>query len=96
VEPQRLLRLRAEMKVPGKAWLQFQVRPHENEKTLLSQTAIFAPKGLIGLLYWYALYPIHSLIFSGLIDEIGRRAMDAKTVHLERPHEPTPVRNRSS
>jgi uncharacterized protein YbjT (DUF2867 family) len=80
VEPQRLLRLRAEMKVPGKAWLQFQVRPHENEKTLLAQTAIFAPKGLIGLVYWYALYPIHSLIFSGLIDEIARRAIDAKNV----------------
>jgi hypothetical protein len=42
---------------------------------LLSQTAIFAPKGLSGLLYWYGLYPIHGLIFSGLIDQIDRRAV---------------------
>lgn len=67
VQPDHLLRLRAEMKVPGAAWLQFEVRPHPSGKTLLIQTAFFAPKGLTGLLYWYALYPLHSLIFSGLI-----------------------------
>ena len=74
VEPDQLLRLRAEMKVPGKAWLQFQVTPGEQGQTLLSQTAFFAPKGLLGWLYWYALYPLHQLIFSGLIDRIGQRA----------------------
>jgi uncharacterized protein YbjT (DUF2867 family) len=78
VEPGRLLRLRAEMKVPGKAWLQFQVFPREEEHSLLSQTAFFAPKGLIGWLYWYALYPIHGLIFSGLIDQIVWRAVTLK------------------
>ena len=74
VEPGLLLRLRAEMKVPGKAWLQFQVAPRDNGQTLLSQTAFFASKGLMGWLYWYALYPLHGLIFSGLIDQIAQRA----------------------
>ena len=74
VEQDRLLRLRAEMKVPGMAWLQFQATPRPGGTTLLEQTAFFAPKGLAGILYWYALYPIHRLIFSGLIDRIGERA----------------------
>ena len=78
VEAERLLRLRAEMKVPGKAWLQFQVAPREDGQTLLSQTAFFAPKGLFGWLYWYGLYPLHGLIFSGLIDQIARRAVALK------------------
>ena len=74
VEPGRMLRLRAEMKVPGRAWLQFQVVPRGDGAALLSQTAYFAPKGLRGWLYWYALYPIHRVIFSGCIDRIARRA----------------------
>ena len=88
VEPGRLLRLRAEMKVPGKAWLQFEAgqpdssaaleTPDETaetpHRTRLSQTAFFAPKGLSGLLYWYALYPVHGLIFSGLIRRLVERA----------------------
>ena len=73
VEEDRLLRLRAEMKVPGRAWLQFQVRPG-NAGCLLSQTAFFAPKGLSGLLYWYGLYPLHALIFSGMIRKIAQQA----------------------
>jgi hypothetical protein len=71
VEPGRLVRLRAEMKVPGRAWLEFQALPQPGGQTLLSQTAFFEPKGLLGLLYWYVLYPIHSLIFSGLIRRIA-------------------------
>ena len=82
VEPGHLLRMRAEMKVPGKAWLQLQVTPRGEEQALLSQTAFFAPKGLTGWLYWYALYPLHGLIFSGLIDQIARRAV---TLKLKRP-----------
>jgi uncharacterized protein YbjT (DUF2867 family) len=71
VEPGRLIRLRAEMKVPGRAWLEFQALPQPGGQTLLSQTAFFEPKGLLGLLYWYVLYPIHSLIFSGLIRRVA-------------------------
>jgi uncharacterized protein YbjT (DUF2867 family) len=74
VERDRLLRLRAEMKVPGDAWLQFEAKPHSEGGTLLVQTAFFAPKGLSGFLYWYLLYPIHGLIFSGLIRNLARRA----------------------
>lgn len=74
VEPGRLVRLRAEMKVPGRAWLEFQARAQEDGRTLVTQTAFFAPRGLFGLLYWYALYPIHGVIFGGMIREIGRRA----------------------
>ena len=66
--------LRAEMKLPGRAWLQFEVQPTEDHPSGFVQTAFFAPKGLFGFLYWYLLYPIHKLIFSGLIREITRRA----------------------
>ena len=78
VETNHLIRLRAEMKVPGLAWLQFQVIPQSETQTLLTQTAFFAPKGLFGWLYWYVLYPIHSLIFSGMI-----RAIAARTQEIE-------------
>jgi uncharacterized protein YbjT (DUF2867 family) len=74
VEPGRLVRLRAEMKVPGRAWLEFHARTQEDGRTLVTQTAFFSPRGLFGLVYWYALYPIHGLIFGGMIREIGRRA----------------------
>ena len=75
VEPDRLIRLRAEMLVPGRAWLEFKSLPQSNGQTLLTQTAYFEPKGLLGLLYWYALYPIHALIFSGLIRCVGELAL---------------------
>jgi uncharacterized protein YndB with AHSA1/START domain len=74
VEQDKLLRLRAEMKVPGMAWLRFRATPRADGTTLLEQTALFAPKGLAGIAYWYSLYPIHSLIFSGLIDRVSRLA----------------------
>jgi uncharacterized protein YbjT (DUF2867 family) len=74
VEPERLMRLRAEMKVPGRAWLEFQSVPQPDGKTLLTQTAYFAPRGLAGFLYWYLLYPIHGFIFSGLIRKVAERA----------------------
>jgi len=73
-DPPRLIRLRAEMRVPGLAWLQFEVVPVGSTGVLLKQTAFFEPKGLWGLAYWYALYPIHRVIFSGMIGEMARRA----------------------
>ena len=73
VEPGRLLRLRAEMKVPGRAWLQFEAQPLDGG-SLLSQTAYFAPHGLAGHLYWYALYPIHAAIFGNLVRRVAERA----------------------
>ncbi|MER2599203.1 MAG: SDR family oxidoreductase [Caldilineales bacterium] len=74
VEPDRLLRLRAEMKVPGRAWLQFEARPRGSGRTLLIQTAFFAPKGVPGLLYWYSLYPIHGPIFNSTIERLSKAA----------------------
>jgi hypothetical protein len=74
VEAGRLIRLRAEMRVPGRAWLEFKAVPQGEGQTLLLQTAFFEPKGLLGLLYWNALYPVHALIFSGLIRRIGEEA----------------------
>lgn len=74
VEPNKLLRLRAEMKVPGLAWLQFEADPLEGGETQLIQTAYFAPKGLWGLLYWYGFYPLHRIIFSGMIRELRKMA----------------------
>ncbi len=71
LERDRLLRLRAEMKVPGRAWLQFEVTPHGAGSTI-RQTAIFEPRGLAGLLYWYALMPVHGLIFGGMLRGIAR------------------------
>jgi hypothetical protein len=69
-----LLRLRAEMKVPGRAWLQYEVLPAEGGSRLV-QTAFFEPKGLPGLAYWYVLYPVHGLIFRGNVRILGERAV---------------------
>lgn len=73
VEPNRLLRLLAEMKLPGRAWLQFEVEGNDAGSTI-RQTALFDPVGLFGLLYWYALYPVHKLVFAGLLRGIARAA----------------------
>lgn len=72
-EPPSILRLRAEMRVPGLAWLQFEARPAP-EGTLLVQTAFFEPRGLLGIAYWYSLYPVHQVLFSRLVERIGRLA----------------------
>lgn len=78
IKDNELLRLRAEMKVPGKAWLEFQAIPDTDNYTRLVQTAYFAPKGLFGLLYWYGLYPFHSLIFSSMIERLAKDAEQKK------------------
>jgi uncharacterized protein YbjT (DUF2867 family) len=72
-EPDRLLRLAAEMKLPGRAWLEFEVEPEESGSTI-RQTAIFDPAGLTGLVYWYALYPLHHFVFAGMLRRIALRA----------------------
>ena len=74
VEPDRLLRLAAEMKLPGRAWLQFEVAP-AGEGSAVRQTALFDPRGILGLAYWYALYPLHRLVFAGMLRGIARAAL---------------------
>jgi uncharacterized protein YbjT (DUF2867 family) len=76
VEEPRLLRLRAEMKVPGKAWLQWETET-DDRGTWVVQTALFAPRGLTGTLYWKLLYPIHAIMFSGMTREIVAAAEKA-------------------
>ena len=71
MQPGRLLRLRAEMRLPGAAWLELEAIPLQHSQTRLVQTAIFTPKGILGLLYWYVLYPFHALLFSGLVRRIA-------------------------
>jgi hypothetical protein len=61
------------MKVPGRAWLQFEVLGHGNH-SIIRQTALFEPRGLAGLAYWYVLYPIHRAIFAGMLRRIGEAA----------------------
>lgn len=73
LEPDRRLRLIAEMKVPGQAWLEFEVTA-EGDHTLIRQTAIFDPVGWLGRAYWYALFPVHQLVFAGMLKGIARRA----------------------
>lgn len=79
-EPGRLLRLRAEMKVPGRAWLEFEVTGNDRHSTI-RQTALFDPVGLLGLGYWYALYPLHQLVFAGMLRNVARAARDDHASH---------------
>lgn len=81
-----LLRLRAEMKVPGRAWLQFDIRPDPDlpGHSLVTQTAFFEPRGLSGLLYWYALQPAHGIIFRGMARTL-KRQLEAPPTLLSPP-----------
>jgi uncharacterized protein YbjT (DUF2867 family) len=72
-EPGHFLRLLAEMRLPGRAWLEFEVS-ERGTGSRIRQTAIFDPVGISGILYWYLLYPIHRLVFAGLLREICRLA----------------------
>lgn len=74
VEKPALLRLRAEMKVPGKAWLQYEITSLKTGGSSLTQTAFFEPKGLVGFLYWWTFYIPHTFIFPGMLRELRRRA----------------------
>lgn len=80
LEPDRLLRLAAEMKVPGRAWLEFEVTEGEGKSTI-RQTAIFDPVGLLGRAYWYVVYPLHQYVFVGMLQgiahDVGRPVMPA-------------------
>jgi uncharacterized protein YbjT (DUF2867 family) len=75
-EPNRLLRLSAQMKLPGRAWLEFEVVPRRGGATI-RQTALYDPVGLVGLAYWHLLYPLHRMIFSSMLKKIARAATAA-------------------
>jgi len=73
-EPPRRLRLAAEMKLPGRGWLEFEVVPRDGDVTI-HQTAVFDPRGLGGLAYWYAIWPLHELVFRRMLAGIARHAV---------------------
>ncbi len=77
VEPDRLLRLAAEMRMPGRGWLQFELVPLQKGGTRLVQTALWDPVGLLGHVYWYGLWPVHQLVFRSTIRGIARDATRA-------------------
>ncbi|MBU6275019.1 MAG: DUF2867 domain-containing protein [Planctomycetes bacterium] len=72
-DPPRRLRLAAEMRLPGRGWLEFEVVPRDDAVTI-HQTAVFDPKGLFGLAYWYAIWPLHELVFRQMLAGIVRQA----------------------
>ena len=72
--PPRLLRLAAEMKLPGRAWLEFRVEP-ENGGSRIRQSALYDPRGVTGRAYWYAVYPFHQFVFAGMLRAIARAAL---------------------
>jgi len=76
VEDEKRLLLRAEMKVPGNAWLEFEVQPLDARRSILIQTARFYPRGLAGIFYWYGIYPFHAIVFRGLAAAIAKRAKE--------------------
>jgi hypothetical protein len=69
--PGELLRLRAEMKVPGRAWLEMRAEPTDDGGSTYTQRAVFLPRGLAGHAYWAAVVPFHGIIFSGMARNIA-------------------------
>jgi hypothetical protein len=78
-EPDRRLRLTADFRLPGRGWLEFQVTPLDGgRRSRIRQIATFDPRGVSGRLYWYAVQPLHAVIFGGLLRELARRATTAE------------------
>ena len=73
IKPDRLLRLAAEMKLPGRAWLEFEVTS-DSTGSVIRQTATFDPIGLLGRAYWYCVFPLHHFVFGGMLRGIAAHA----------------------
>lgn len=74
LEPNHLLRLQSELRAPGVGWMEWRVESMSTSQSILAQTAFFAPRGFGGFLYWFLLYPLHSLVFRGLIKAVKQRS----------------------
>ncbi len=90
VVPGELLRLRAEMRLPGLAWLELRVEPvgaggFDERPTAFAQRALFHPHGLVGQLYWWAVYPFHGIVFGGMQRNIAQAAETAERARTDRP-----------
>ncbi len=77
IEPDRKLRLVAEMKLPGHAWLEFEVTP-DGAGSVIRQTATFDALGVLGRIYWYSVLPLHHFVFGGMLRGIAARGVGAK------------------
>ena len=74
-EPNQRLRLSAGLKLPGRGWLEFEVMPIDaGRRSIIRQTATFDPRGILGRAYWYAVLPLHGLMFRGMLKRIAERA----------------------
>jgi uncharacterized protein YbjT (DUF2867 family) len=80
LDPGKRILLRAEMKLPGKAWLEFVVDGTGQSGSKLTQTARFYPRGLLGIVYWYGIYPVHIMVFRRLVSAIGKRAESRRSI----------------
>lgn len=87
-ERDRYLSLRAEMRLPGEALLNFKIEPGDGDHCTLRQSALFEPRGLFGLLYWYGVLPFHGVVFRGMIAAIKRDAV--RIAGLGKPAVPLP------
>ncbi len=83
LEPGRMVRLKIETKMPGQLWLQYEAQPLPDGRAQLVQTIFVDARGLLGLLYWYLTYPVHTKLFGGLIQEIARRAESGQPFETE-------------
>jgi hypothetical protein len=78
-ERDRRLALRAEMKLPGEALLEFRIEALNDRQCVLHQSALFRPRGLFGLAYWYSVLPFHAIVFRGMLRGIEREALKIAT-----------------
>ncbi|MZD06537.1 DUF2867 domain-containing protein, partial [Streptomyces sp. SID5785] len=74
IDRERLLRLRAEMRLPGPAWLEWRIGRDREGRTVLLQRAVFHPHGLAGHAYWWSVFPFHAFVFKGMTRNITRTA----------------------
>ena len=75
-EEGRVLSLRAEMKLPGEAMLEFRVKANNALQCTLVQRALFQPRGLLGILYWYSVMPLHNIVFKGMLQGVMRQSIE--------------------
>jgi uncharacterized protein YbjT (DUF2867 family) len=74
LERGKVLRLRAEMRLPGTAWLEFDIEPDEGKGPVLHQRALFIPRGLAGTLYWWSVWPFHGVVFGSMLANLATAA----------------------
>ncbi|MFF3330537.1 SDR family oxidoreductase [Streptomyces sp. NPDC002888] len=89
IERGRLLRLRAEMRLPGLAWLEMRCETDGDGRTRYRQRALFHPRGLLGQAYWWSVSPFHAVVFGGMARNIARAAQTGAVVHTR---ERAPIR----